>query len=305
MSSSSAEVDDLSLDKLQSRDPAVTKMNTDFFALPGLLPTLNEVIASEDDDGSSRGSRQMCSDSFWGSTECSQQEDIVTNTTDTGPDDLFGLGGVLQRDTWVVPMITFSAVNVIMIITFEVYVICKASRQSAPSRRHLFLGQMLLLGLLLGSLLGFVYALEPTDFSCATIRFGTGLSYALIYSSLLVKLVFLLSLNTGVYLPATYQALLSFFCLLVQLTIGIQWLASSPSSMCDFTTRDHILSLLYVIFLIFFAASLSVKSRHFRDNYRESKYIGGTMAVTVPIWFSWIMASVILHASFHQACVGK
>jgi len=36
-------------------------------------------------------------------------------------------------------------------------------------------------------------------------RFGTGVSYVLIYSSLLVKLVFLISLNTGVYLPALYQ----------------------------------------------------------------------------------------------------
>ena len=37
------------------------------------------------------------------------------------------------------------------------------------------------------------------------VRFGTGFSYVLIFSSLLVKLVFLISLNTGVYLPALYQ----------------------------------------------------------------------------------------------------
>ena len=48
------------------------------------------------------------------------------------------------------------------------------------------------------------------------VRVGTGLSYVLIYSSLLVKLVFLISLNTGVYLPAMYQALLLFFAILVQ-----------------------------------------------------------------------------------------
>ena len=48
------------------------------------------------------------------------------------------------------------------------------------------------------------------------VRLGLGLSYVLIYSSLLVKLVFLISLNTGVYLPAMYQALLLFFAILVQ-----------------------------------------------------------------------------------------
>ena len=50
------------------------------------------------------------------------------------------------------------------------------------------------------------------------VRLGTGVSYVLIYASLLVKLVFLISLNTGVYLPAMYQALLLFFAVLVQVT---------------------------------------------------------------------------------------
>ena len=99
---------------------------------------------------------------------------------------------------------------------------------------------MLLLGLLLGSVVGFAYAVEPSDLSCAAIRLGTGMSYALIYSSILVKvnfwsrfrerhflipysiafqLVFLISLNTGVYLPAAYQALLFLFCVLVQVRL--------------------------------------------------------------------------------------
>ena len=51
------------------------------------------------------------------------------------------------------------------------------------------------------------------------VRLGTGVSYVLIYASLLVKLVFLISLNTGVYLPAMYQALLLFFAVLVQVTM--------------------------------------------------------------------------------------
>ena len=107
---------------------------------------------------------------------------------------------------------------------------------------------MLLLGLLLGSSVGFAYAVEPNESSCAVIRLGTGLAYGLIYSSLLVKLVFLISLNTGVYLPATYQALLFLFCLIVQVVIGIQWLATgvtsssstppfSGKSLCDYSTK--------------------------------------------------------------------
>ena len=95
-----------------------------------------------------------------------------------------------------------------------------ASYDLTPGHQLIF---MTLSGLLLGSSLGFPYALDRTPATCIAVRVGTGISYVLIYSSLLVKLVFLLSLNIGVYLPAMYQALLFFFCVLVQAVITAQW----------------------------------------------------------------------------------
>lgn len=280
-------------ERIHARDLSLSKMNTEFFALPGLHPL--------DESGGTRDSRQMCNDEW--SNEADSDCLNATHAFDDIATDDGVLSGMLHRNSWAIPMLTFSAVNVVMIVTFEVYVICKATRDT-PSRRHLFLGQMLLLGLLMGSLLGFAYALEPTDLSCAAIRFGTGMSYAFIYSSLLVKLVFLISLNTGVYLPATYQALLFLFCMLVQTAIGIQWLTTS-GPLCDYVIKDHMLSLLYVIFLILFSTTLAVKSRHFRDNYREAKYIGMLMAVTLPIWVAWIMAGLVLREVHHPACAGS
>jgi len=84
----------------------------------------------------------------------------------------------------------------------------------------------------------------------------------------------------------------------------------TPLKVTNFTqepllTRDHLLSLLYVVFLIIFVCALCVKSWNFRDNYRESKYIGVLMAVSVPVWLAWNMAALILHESFHPACLGK
>ena len=49
-------------------------------------------------------------------------------------------------------------------------------------------------------------------------RVGTSLAYVLVYATLLVKLVFLVSLNSGVYLPATYQGLLLVFAILIQVS---------------------------------------------------------------------------------------
>lgn len=297
----------------------VNEMKTEIFALPGLpfddtLYNYNiqfDAAAGEDDQN--RGSRQMCLDG--------REENCFSldPTTSFGNDF-----GSFNRDMWVMPMLGLAAMNVLVILAYEIFVICKATGNS-PSRRHLFLGQMLLLGLLLGSTVGFAYAVpvKPNEFSCAAIRLGTGLAYGLIYSSLLVKLVFLISLNTGVYLPATYQALLFLFCLIVQVVIGIQWLATStratPSctkpqlhllrikgiiseeardSLCCYTTVDHLLSLLYVMFLIIFVTCLAVKSWSFRDNYRESKYIGVLMAVTIPSWLAWTLSSYVLNESF-------
>ena len=76
--------------------------------------------------------------------------------------------------------------------------------------------QMLLLGLILCCASAVVHALKPTTVVCSVARLAAGTSYAIVYATLLVKLVFLVSLNGGVYLPATYQSLLLCFAILIQ-----------------------------------------------------------------------------------------
>ena len=74
-----------------------------------------------------------------------QQQGYVTNRTSNGADG--GGGGdfdsavLLSRNSWMIPMLALAAVNVCVILVFEIYVVCKASRNT-PSRRHLFLGQV-------------------------------------------------------------------------------------------------------------------------------------------------------------------
>jgi len=68
----------------------------------------------------------------------------------------------------------------------------------------LFLGQALLLGLFLLAGLSAAASLSQNPLSCAAFRL-VGLPAALVFAALLVKCVFLLSLNSGVYLPAPYQ----------------------------------------------------------------------------------------------------
>ena len=204
-------------------------------------------------------------------------------------------------EAWVVPLLVLSAISVTVTLVYQVVIVCRASR-SSPSRRHLFLSQALLLGLLLGSSLGFVHSLDQTIPTCVAIRLGTGLSYVLIYSSLLVKQVFLISLNTGVYLPAMYQALLFFFCVLVQLVIGVQWVVVVPD--CSYTTSDHILSLSYIIFLVTAVSILAMRSKHIRENYRKGRYIFLLMVVHVPLWACWLAAALLLPHHWSQPVQG-
>lgn len=51
----------------------------------------------------------------------------VSNTTDDD-DSIFILGGVLKRESWVLPMLVVSAINITVILGFELFVVCKAAR---------------------------------------------------------------------------------------------------------------------------------------------------------------------------------
>ena len=220
------------------------------------------------------------------------------------PDGMIGSDRALtsEDEAWVVPLLVVSGVSLTVVLVYQVVVVLRASRTS-PSRRHLFLSQALLLGLLLGSSLGLVHSLEQTAPTCVAIRLGTGLSYVLIYSSLLVKQVFLISLNTGVYLPAMYQALLFSFCVLVQLVMGVQWVVLVPP--CDYTTSDHITSLSYIIFLLVSVCILALRSKHMRENYREARYIFLLMLCQIPLWLGWLLAGLLLPGHLQNAAQGE
>ncbi|PSN56476.1 hypothetical protein C0J52_08433 [Blattella germanica] len=249
------------------------------------------------------------------------------------------ISGVLRKEVWVIPLLVFSSLTMLVIAGFEVFVLCKAWR-TTPSRRHLFLGQMLLFGLFLCSVLGATLAATPTPATCAVVRFGTGFAYAIVFAALLVKCVFLISLNGGVYLPAPYQALLLLFAVLIQVAVGVQWLLNSPPKvdllrvqdapslltshhhhhrlvvtaedllgsdvtipMCHTPYTDLLLSLMYVMCLIVFVAILAIKSRGIRDNYREATFIGLAVGCSIPVWLIWVLCGLVVPDRHRDACL--
>ena len=108
------------------------EMNTEFFALPG-LPSVGFEDSFDDENSQNifkngRDSRQMCmfaSEDFAG---------IPEECRDNYDPTLQNPGFELHRDMWVMPMLGLSAMNVLVILAFEIFVICKATGNS-PSRR--------------------------------------------------------------------------------------------------------------------------------------------------------------------------
>lgn len=243
----------------------------------------------------------------------------------------------IRNEPWAVPLLVFSCGFMALMGVFETFVLVKAY-QTTPSRRHLFLGQMLILGLFCCCGLAALLTTNPTPLSCGLVRFGAGFAFTLVFAALLVKCVFLISMNSGVYLPATYQALLLMFAVLIQVAIGTQWLITDPPGvenvvvplsgstvissrfhllltagdlasmnptiqLCDTEYPDLLLSLIYVVFLIAFVSILAVKSRGIRDNYREATYIGLAIVGTLPIWIGWTMCGFTVANRHKDACL--
>lgn len=215
---------------------------------------------------------------------------------------------ILRTESWAVPILALACVSMIVIGGFEGFVVWGASRK-APSQRHLLLGQCLLFGLFTCAATAALFTAAPTSFTCGAVRFGTGVAYVIVFASLLVKCVFLLSLNGGVYLPAAYQGLLLFFAVMIQVAIGAQWLGGSPprvavgATRCDSPLSDLLLSLCYAAFLIAVVCGVALRSRGIRDNYREATHIAGAGGATAAVWICWVSAALGAPEQHREACV--
>ncbi|RWS10762.1 metabotropic glutamate receptor 2-like protein [Dinothrombium tinctorium] len=232
----------------------------------------------------------------------------------------------MREETWVPPLIGLSSLNILIIAAFEIFVIYKAFR-TVPSRRHLFLGQVLLLGLLISSAIGFAFVPKVNWISCTCTRVALGIGYTVVFGTLLVKTVFLLSLHSGTYLPISYQAFLLFFIVATQIAIDVQWLlhstpavvrvieaehivsfneTASPKSVrltCNHSLASLLYSMLYNLLLIILATCLSVKIRGYRENFREALFIAISMMGSVVVWMVWFFGATLASEKMQDAFV--
>ena len=85
--------------------------------------------------------------------------------------------------------------------------------------------------------------------------------------------------------------------------ISLEWLGLVSD--CQYQTSDHLLSLIYIIFLVIVVSILSVKYKHIKDNYNEAYSIFLLMLIKVPLWISWISCSLLLPQIYSRAIFGR
>merc|ERR1719458_2342998 len=215
--------------------------------------------------------------------------------------------GWWREENWVLPILILASATLLLLLLFQVLLLVRSIRGRGSNRCTRLTSQLLLTGLLACATIAFLYTLAPSHTSCALIRFGSGLSYSIVYSTLLVKLIFLICLNSGIYLTAVYQAVLLFFAILIQLAIGIQGLVADPPNLsisqeCLSTFEQELLGQLYNVFLILLVTLLSLKFRGVRQNYREALYIGFAMGLNTTVWVFWVLTGFVVPDPYRDLC---
>jgi len=79
--------------------------------------------------------------------------------------------------------------------------------------------------------------------------------------------------------------------------------AQSQPARCNTGFTELLLSLVYVMFLLFFAGVLSIKSSGIRENYREATYIAITVGLLTVVWLTWMVMGLVMGKEYEDPCV--
>lgn len=142
---------------------------------------------------------------------------------------------------WIIAIGVCAGLGIVCVLVFEVYILYKLMGTKIGKQwRTMWLGQLLLFGIFCSYLTLFAYLFTPTKATCGITRFGVGVSYAMCFAILLVKLMVLLTSKTSAdtllpgdvdspnYLRGIYQFLMFIFVVGVQVVIAVQWLIQVP-----------------------------------------------------------------------------
>ena len=226
----------------------------------------------------------------------------MINTSDIISDNYTINDTAVISDTLTNTLLICSVTNLSIIFIYWTYLLY-SSLSLSPTWHSLF-PHFILLGQFLGSSSSLLYVVidqSSTSFSVSTLL--VPISYTIIFSTLLVRLVYIHSYNKNMYkLPTLYQSLLLFFCILVQVSVSIQSLLITQITVFPSFTSMYFTDMIflsYSSFMLLCIICISTILRRTEENKEEVRYIMMVSLVSLGMLVSWVVASLVMWQHYH------
>ncbi|KAH9518674.1 hypothetical protein Btru_005958 [Bulinus truncatus] len=233
--------------------------------------------------------------------------------------------GIADRfpQAWAVILSVIAAVGAAVSLAIFLYLLIMYPVRGGTS----ILGYILTFGIILLYLMVFPFIAHADERICGLRRFALGLVYAIVYSALMVKLVdcFRVRRKNDVY-NVKYSKMgrpfglfmVTVFFVLVQVIINSEWLILEPPNVerifyndmywprCspdDFYDEGLVLSLVYIMVIIFFSAIIGLFTYTSTKNHREARWILGILILSIPCWVIWCAVSILGAIKVRDAAV--
>ncbi|XP_055862816.1 uncharacterized protein LOC106050493 [Biomphalaria glabrata] len=233
--------------------------------------------------------------------------------------------GIADRfpQAWAVILSVIAAVGAAVSLAIFLYLLIMYPVRGGTS----ILGYILSFGIILLYLMVFPFIAHADERICGLRRFALGLVYAIVYSALMVKLIdcFRVRAKHDVY-NVKYSKmgrpvglfLVTLFFVIVQVIINTEWLILEPPNVerifynsmywprCspdDFYDEGLVLSLVYIMAIIFFSLIVGLFTYSSNKNHREARWILGILILSIPCWVIWCAVSILGAIKVRDAAV--
>lgn len=216
---------------------------------------------------------------------------------------------MVPTHTWSIGVMIFSTIGIAATLSvIVVFAINNDTPVVRASGREL--SYVHLTGLILCYAMTYLLVQRPTNKICGAQQFGIGLSFAIVYGSLLTKTSRIARIfNAGKrtttklrFISPKSQFIICSMLVGVQAVVMTVWLLfSPPTAIKHYPTREehqlvcaaytnvsYMVAFTYPIILIISCTFFAIITRKIPEAFNESKFIGFTMYTTCVIWLAFV-----------------
>ncbi|KAI1298763.1 Metabotropic glutamate receptor 5 [Halotydeus destructor] len=199
----------------------------------------------------------------------------------------------------------------ILITFFSMLVFIRHNNTSVVKASTRELSYLIMIGMLLSHGTTFALVAKPTRETCLVTRILPGLSFAIIYGSLVTKTNRIARILAGSkkkimtkklrFMSSSAQVVISVLIVLIEIAIVTAMLVQEPADskldhpkldqvklICNTTPLGILAPLGFDFFLILMCTVYAVKTRNVPENFNEAKFIGFSMYTTLVIWIAFV-----------------